>query len=180
MSAWPDMEQIIGVVLAGGRSSRMGTDKSSLRWQGQRLLDYMIKLLLASGVDRVLVSGNIAGYDCIPDDQPASGPGRALSAVLNHLPAHNWVLVTPVDMPLLTVELLRRLVNNRAGYYVNYPLPALLPTRSSTGEFMQADSIRKLHQLAGSISLDLPPDVDQCLSNLNTPQDWAWAQGTKP
>ncbi len=170
-------KQILGVVLAGGRSSRMGTDKSALPWQGRRLLDHMCSLLLESGVDKVVVSGDVAGYECRMDVQPGSGPGRALSSLLADLPEYARVLVVPVDMPLLSTALLRTLLNTGAGCYAGYPLPAVLPTRSKTGALLQADSIRGLHQQAGSVMLDAPDNAEKMLANLNTPIEWEWAKG---
>ncbi|MGK5082191.1 NTP transferase domain-containing protein, partial [Bdellovibrionota bacterium FG-1] len=51
---------IIGVVLAGGRSTRMGQDKAQLMWGAERLLDRQIRVLaeaLQCGRDSIWVSG---------------------------------------------------------------------------------------------------------------------------
>ena len=48
---------LAGVVLAGGKSSRMGEDKAQLVWQGETLLDRARQCLRTAGWDDVLVSG---------------------------------------------------------------------------------------------------------------------------
>lgn len=47
----------LGVVLAGGRSSRMGSDKALLNWQGRPLIEHMRALRLSAGAGQVLFSG---------------------------------------------------------------------------------------------------------------------------
>jgi molybdopterin-guanine dinucleotide biosynthesis protein A len=57
----------IGVLLAGGKSSRMGENKAFLELQGEKFIDRMIRILLETGVDDVFVSGDFGKYQCIPD-----------------------------------------------------------------------------------------------------------------
>lgn len=105
----------IGVVMAGGLSSRMGRDKAALSWQGIDFLAHTKKRLLAAGCARVVISGN--GYD-IPDAMRGGGPLLALHSVLNFLAAErkgadiaqaDQILIMPIDTPLLTVPLLQQL-----------------------------------------------------------------------
>lgn len=160
--------QTIGIVLAGGQSSRMGRDKAQLPWQGTCLLDRMCRLLSETGVDRVVVSGNRAGYECFPDTEPGSGPGFALSGVLARLPAHARALIVPIDMPLLTPALLGRLLAYPAACFADHPLPAVLPA----GEALQGHSIKGLHRVAGSVTLQATPEEVAILVNANTPEEW--------
>lgn len=171
------MTQLIGVVLAGGKSSRMGRDKALLDWQGIPLIDHMLDLLRDAGVDKCLVSGERPGYDCIADAEPGEGPGAALSHLLTMLPAQRLVLVVPVDMPLLTPELLRGLLaQGRPCHYADHPLPALLASRTPSGERLSGQSIYALHRAAGSIALPLDEAAGSAFDNLNTPEEWQRAQ----
>ena len=67
----------LGVVLAGGRSQRMGADKARLVWRGERLLDRAVSMLRGAGCTRVLVSGDYPEYphvaDCYGDRGPLGG-----------------------------------------------------------------------------------------------------------
>lgn len=168
----------MGLVLAGGRSSRMGRDKAQLPWKGAggeiSLLDHAIALLRESGVQTVKVSGERPGHDCVADRQPGAGPGVAISDVLAGLPASAKVLIVPVDMPLLTPALLRRLLQapDRAAHFEGFPLPALLPARAPDGQLLAADSLRRLHAQAGSVSLPLTAAEVAAFVNVNTPQEW--------
>src|SRR5690625_331533 len=100
---------LIGIVLAGGRSSRMGRDKALLRWRGQTLLDHQLETLRLSGVDQTCVSGRRPEHNGIADPQPGAGPLGGLAGVAAFIQEDVNLLVVPVDMPLLSPELLRRL-----------------------------------------------------------------------
>ena len=95
----------VGVVLAGGRSSRMGRDKARLAWRDQSLLAHACATLQAAGTCEVVVSGDYPEYAGIPDALPALGPLGGLASVVDALP-DGVLLLVPVDMPLLTPELL--------------------------------------------------------------------------
>jgi molybdopterin-guanine dinucleotide biosynthesis protein A len=103
------MERILGAVLAGGRSSRFGSDKAAALIDGRSMLDWVVAAL-APQVDAIVVCGrpSSAGYDGI-DDRPAAdlGPLGGLNAALHHGAAHGYdaVLTVPCDTPLLPADL---------------------------------------------------------------------------
>lgn len=112
------MVRIAGVVLAGGRSRRMGRDKSLLRPGGDTaptLLERSVALLrpLCEQVWVSCRSGQVyAGQSCVPDILPASGPICGVHAALvrarmEGIPA---VLALSCDMPLMHTAMLRRLI----------------------------------------------------------------------
>ena len=55
---------VSGIVLAGGRSVRMGTDKTQLAWGRHTLLEQAVSLLRGI-TDEVLVVGNLEGTYCL-------------------------------------------------------------------------------------------------------------------
>ena len=65
-----------GVVLAGGQSSRMGSDKANLILKNKTLLQNACELLTAAGASDVLISRNVqsATAQYIADIYPGSGP----------------------------------------------------------------------------------------------------------
>lgn len=102
-----------GVVLAGGRSRRMGTDKALLEWDGTPLVDVVAgalaeccaEVLIASG-DGVRLGrpGEIA--DAVPDAGPLGGVLAAMESA-----AHPLLAVVAVDMPHASAAVLRALAD---------------------------------------------------------------------
>ncbi len=105
------------VILAGGRSSRMGRDKAFLEVDGRPLLARQIELVLEAGAQEVFISGrpevNYAAFGCrllndrVLDAGPLGGIESALAAAPTPL-----VLILAVDMPHMNAELLRRLASH--------------------------------------------------------------------
>ena len=103
------------VILAGGRSLRMGCDKALLEIDGQTLLARQVRLARSAGASEVFISGRAdADYsafgrvvlkDRFRDAGPLAGIERALDTTLS--PS---LLVLAVDMPRLHVELLQQLL----------------------------------------------------------------------
>ena len=110
--------RILGVVLAGGRSSRMGSDKALLiHANGLTFLNHAIARL-TSLVPQVVVSGRlldpeIKTVDSVPDQTPGLGPAIAVWSATIFAKQHGFdsILVTPVDMPDLEIQHLRRLID---------------------------------------------------------------------
>ena len=85
------------LILAGGKSSRMGRDKALLSINGQSLLAHMQQLAIDSGAAEVLVSRNQPGF--INDTEHQAGPLAGILAALAHCTT-SQLLVLPVDTPL--------------------------------------------------------------------------------
>ncbi len=102
------------VILAGGKSSRMGCDKAFLEMGGQTLLARQIQLVRNAGAEEVFISGRAdADYslfgcrvlqDKFPDTGPLAGIERALDAISSPL-----LLVLAVDLPGMSADWLRQL-----------------------------------------------------------------------
>ena len=107
---------LYGLVLAGGASRRMGTDKAALQIDGVTQLERAVTLL-ERFVSDVYVSVRQSDsvrdvFNCIPDSVDTRGPAAGmLSAHLAH-PESAW-LVVACDMPLLGHDLLQELVTLR-------------------------------------------------------------------
>ncbi len=106
-------------VLAGGKSSRMGQDKSRLVLGGLTLLERSVALLQKAGAELVLIGCGNKSSDkdshSVPDLLPHCGPPGGVYSLLDHI-KHNYgldgspLLLIPVDMPLLTVPTLQKLL----------------------------------------------------------------------
>ena len=172
----------VGVVLAGGRSSRMGRDKARLAWRDQSLLAHACATLQAAGACRVVVSGDYPEYAGIPDALPALGPLGGLASVVDALP-DGVLLLVPVDMPLLTPELLDRLARHQATPCVTYRdhvLPMRLVVDSHTrgvitrllADTAARRSLRALHAALGGGCIEARAEQLAELVNCNTPEQW--------
>ncbi len=98
--------KISGILIAGGKSKRMGTDKSLLTYGQQSFMERAVNLL-RQFTDDLLISSNTDyrdfPYKFVSDNIPNTGPIGGLYACLP-LIKHDSALVMPVDMPLLTTE----------------------------------------------------------------------------
>ena len=103
------------VLLAGGRSTRMGRDKAALLLEGQPLWQRQLATLRATGARDLLISGRAdgpyanAGALVIEDLTPGAGPLAALEAVLPRI-ATSHALVLAIDLPAMRADFLRVLV----------------------------------------------------------------------
>ena len=170
----PDLPRIAGIVLAGGKSSRMGQNKAFLEFGGRHLVQHMMDILRDLGLKDVFISGSLDGYPCLPDDSPFSGPAQAIKSVLRQKPNYEGYLFIPIDMPFLSKEILRLLLEQKnGGYFIERPLPAYLappfvPCRSiSVQNLLEAQSISPV---------TLPPEFQDNMKNINTPQEWREAK----
>lgn len=105
------------VVLAGGRSTRLGQDKVLLPYRGVSFVQHQVHKLRELGVEDVIVSGYegpVDGAASVPDVYPHSGPLGGMHAGLSAA-RNTAALVLAVDTPLLPVELLDALARAHGG-----------------------------------------------------------------
>ncbi|WP_272992162.1 molybdenum cofactor guanylyltransferase [Porticoccus hydrocarbonoclasticus] len=173
------MSNCRGLILAGGLSTRMGSDKAALRRNHQTMKDFSRALLSALGLD-VVVAGGASG---IPDLIPGAGPLAAIYSVL-HTIKPSALLVLPVDMPLLTTTVLGVLLEEgeKAGVPVCYEgcyLPLYLPVTQSLRDYLDmaftegSDQPRSLKRMLAALNgRQLPITDTDALLNANTPEEW--------
>jgi len=116
---------ITGILLAGGKSSRMGKEKGLVEFKGKPLIQYGIDLL-SSFTDRIIISsGNPDyipfGYEIIPDEVSGQGPAAGLAAALqcSNTP---WNVVLACDLPFLEREFIEELLNSSPNYQAVVPM----------------------------------------------------------
>ena len=189
MSMDMPVERIGGAVLAGGRSSRMGSDKACLPFGDARLVDHVAHLMTRTGCSPVLVSGKVDGYSCIGDLIAGAGPVGGIysisqAAIQEEYPSA-WLFV-PVDMPLLSTAVLARLTSCPAGFdgacFAGRPLPLFLRLNGMvTGALRQSAMLltkgRRLsvRQLLAGLRIhqaECPQEEMVRLANANTPEEW--------
>lgn len=188
-----------GIVLAGGRSTRMGTSKAWMPFGPETMLQRIVRLLGAV-VDPIVVVA-AAGQELPPlpsgvriarDERDGRGPLEGLRAGLKALPVESdAAYVTGCDVPLLVPDFVRQLLRLAAGYDaavmevdgVTHPLPAVY--RPSIllriEELLSADRLRTLLLLEAvrarrvtTSEMTADPEL-RTLRNLNTREDYARA-----
>jgi molybdopterin-guanine dinucleotide biosynthesis protein A len=128
------LPRVNGLVLAGGRSRRMGTDKGLLAYHGRPQQDVMMDMLELL-CDKVYLScrpdqaGEWAfNHEVLADTFTGLGPMGAILSAFRHEPDAAW-LVVACDLPLLDEATLRFLLDNRQ------PAAAATTFRSPMNEF---------------------------------------------
>jgi molybdenum cofactor guanylyltransferase len=110
------LEKPGGIILAGGQSHRMGTDKALLRLtpDSPRLIELAVKAL-APLTGSIIVSANTPekyawlNLPVVPDNFPGCGPLAGLEATLSLTPAV-WNIALACDMPEVSPALLNYLL----------------------------------------------------------------------
>ncbi len=101
-----------GIVLAGGKSRRMGQDKSELTLKGQSFLEIQVNKLTSLKAKDIIISGKLSPIKythCIMDHVPDCGPlGGLYSCFLES--KCKYALILSVDVPLISVATLGALL----------------------------------------------------------------------
>jgi len=109
-----------GIILAGGKSRRMGADKAFVVFQGRLLIARVVDALTQVCGQIVIVADDgrpYARFDArvVPDTLPGFGPLAGLHAGLSAMRAALGVVVA-VDMPFLNPALLRAMLAAAEGW----------------------------------------------------------------
>lgn len=171
------------MVLAGGRSRRMGRDKALLGWRGRSLLDHALARFAEAGIASVVVSGDRPAHAGIPDTHPGEGPLAGLLAVARRYPGRR-LLVVPVDMPRLPAAWLDGLASAlpeaAALHYAAAPLPLRIEATPDLVERLARwlddpggpRALRHLLRDIDAVALPAPDGMQGAFDNANTPEDW--------
>lgn len=191
------MAKITGVVLAGGKASRMGgQDKGLLRLNNKPLWQHVADNLHAQ-VDAVIISANrnldiyrASGLPVIADtlsDFP--GPLAGMLAVMQQTSAE-WLLFCPCDTPFIPACLAERLVRERHHAPVvwvhdgerDHPAVALVhrSLAPQIADYLARGERRVMvfMRLVGGHAVDFS-EMKQAFRNINTPEDLLLHQENK-
>ena len=155
-------QQLTGILLVGGTSSRFGSPKELAEFEGGTLADRAWRLLADTCDERFAVGpGGLA--------DPGTGPVAAIATGLRAA-RHELAIVIPVDMPLLTPGALRVLAEacRDAATAQRGPLPCAVARRTlpafETGE-------RRLRTVLDGLDTARIQLDEELLANVNTPAD---------
>jgi molybdopterin-guanine dinucleotide biosynthesis protein A len=182
------------VILAGGKSSRMGCDKAQIEIAGQTLLARQIQLAHAIGAEEVFISGREEtdysefGRPVLLDKFTGAGPlagiERALNATTSPL-----LLALAVDLPEMEAAFLTELLTNCGGNMGVIPslkgniepLAAIYPKSAqplveallNDGHNAVTHFGRHCVQSGLARFIELPAEAAKYFANWNTPADLA-------
>lgn len=112
-------DAVLGAVLVGGASRRMGEDKAALRLDGEPMAHRVRRALFDGGVGAVVLIGAAPDEDgAVADRWPGEGPLGGLATAVAHargLDGVEAVVVAACDQPDLTGEVVAALVHALAG-----------------------------------------------------------------
>ncbi len=183
---------VLGAVLAGGRSSRMGRPKEGVLLEDGRAMVEPVIGAMREAFGRVAVVGACTGFDCgagqaivrLQDLRPGQGPLAGLEALLASGLAAGYV-VAACDQPLLTAALLGRLgegAGERPRFFRTAevcldPLPGYFPAgmlgRVSAALVDGRRAFRGVTQEACPEWLTLQDGEVPLLASVNSPGDLA-------
>ena len=110
-----DKKSITGIILAGGKSSRMGTDKGLLLLNDKPFVQYSIDALKPLVSDIMIVSDNedydVFGLKRINDITKNAGPVAGICAGLE-ASTNVYNMILSCDIPLITSEILQKLIDS--------------------------------------------------------------------
>lgn len=180
---------VIAIILAGGKSSRMGSPKGLLNLKGKTWIEnQIVKLEFASEIYIGIGYHSTAYLELEPklgkkvqlliNPQPDKGPFSTLKHVLHNikLPSSSSLLVCPVDIPISPqVSLLLEFDGSviRPTYRGKSGHPILL-RKQAIDACKKADYSGRLDKVLKSFQKTEVPFEDALIhTNLNTPEEWA-------
>lgn len=188
-----------GIVLAGGKSTRMGTSKALLPFGPETMLQRVARLLSTVVSPIVVVAAADQQLPALPadviitrDEREARGPLEGLRAGLKALPpAVDAAYVTSCDVPLLVAGFVTQMLEFADGHDVavmeidGFPHPLSAVYRRSTlphvEDLLAHDRLRPVFlyervktRRVKPQEITADPDL-RTLRNLNTPDDYRQA-----
>lgn len=180
---------VYGLVMAGGHSTRMGTDKSAVNFHGMPQGTYCAELL-GGTLDRVWVSTRkgapddaaFAGLARIEDAYEDIGPMSGVLTAMDREPDAAW-FVLACDLPFIDEHAVRELIDGRdAGRMATAfmasdgffePLCAIYEPHIAPllRERLEARRYSLRHVLTDADVRMVCPPEDRTLTNVNTPEE---------
>ena len=185
-----------GIVLAGGKSTRMGTSKALLPFGPETMLQRVVRLLGDIVAPIVVVAAADQELPTLPsnvivtrDEREGRGPLEGLRAGLKALPSGtDAAYVTSCDVPLLVPGFVRRMIDLSRGHDIAvmeidgfaHPLSAVyrVATLPLVEELLARDKLRPVFlfeamntRRVSPAEMTADPDL-RTLRNLNTREDY--------
>ena len=152
---------ILGIILAGGKSSRFGEDKSIAKLGDKTLLDYTINKIENEFTEILLISNNKefnfknnkihVVEDCIEGQLgPLVGILTAMKWVIKNKKNYKWIASFPCDTPFFDIKLISELK---------------IKVKETSKKLIFLNSNKKRHNIFGFWSLDLIEILEKDIKN---------------
>ncbi len=143
--------QVGAIILAGGKSSRMGIDKGLMLLNEKPMVQHVIDAVKLIADELIIIANNEAykqfGYKVIPDEVENAGPLAGICTGLKHS-KYNYNFVLSCDVPFVTKEMLSLLKQEVAGF-----------------DAVVFEKDEDLHPLIGIYSKNCLPEFEAALNN---------------
>ncbi|WP_337866217.1 molybdenum cofactor guanylyltransferase [Ignavibacterium sp.] len=185
---------ITGVILAGGKSSRMGTDKSFLKLGDQTIIERIAELMKSIFSKLIIITNTPEEYKFLnlplyEDIYKWKGPLAGIHSALTHSTTEK-IFVLSCDVPLMRREMIQYLVEYKsekqiifceaAGYH--QPLVGVysIEIYSEVEKFLTQNEMndKSIHQFLKNVDAEiihpekLPFYKDELFFNVNKPEDY--------
>lgn len=178
---------ITTIILAGGKSRRMGQDKAFILWDNKMFIQHIIDAAKPLS-DKILLSGNDKrlngfGYEVVNDLEFDKGPVVAIHSCLQRV-EDGLFLVVSCDVPQITADDLKELVNNHNNnfdqtmyIYQNKKMPLVAVYENRCKQAFQNAFLKKIQRLFDVVDTLNTQIIEfkgkQGLTNINTKEDLA-------
>ena len=155
-----DHSNILGVVLAGGKSQRFGEDKCQVKLGDKLLIDYILSEIVDEFKEVLLISNNKIKYNhsnkisLVEDTKKGLGPlGGILTAmkwIRQNNKSYKWISTFPSDTPFFKKQILNNFIEEIKSY---------------EGKLFFINSNNTRHNIFGLWSIDLLERLEKDLDN---------------
>ena len=170
-----DHNNILGTVLAGGKSQRFGEDKSQVKLNGKLLIDYILSEIIDEFKEILIVSNNQIKYknyknislinDLKKDQGPLGGVLSAMKWAKEKNDKYKWISTFPVDTPFFKKDILQKFLSE-------------IDSEESKLFFIKSNNTR--HNIFGIWSIDLMEKLEHDLNEGQRKVEvWANSVGVK-
>lgn len=183
------MTEVSAYILAGGKSSRMGSDKGMLPLKESVFIEHIVNALRKADCRSItIVSGNSAYdfLDCqrIEDIYPNKGPVGGIFTALKHTTTHQNIILS-VDIPMISSDVInwlianideKKLITQVRVFDKTSPLIGIYnkAALSTFEEHLKNDQLR-LREVVAALphqTIDVPLKWCDLLKNINTKEEY--------
>ena len=181
---------VTGIILAGGKSSRMGEDKGLMLLDGIPMIEHIIHVFKQLNIPILIISNNAKyqqfGFPVFPDIVTDKGPAGGILTALSKTKTSTNIIVS-CDTPFITEELILFLFKQHQNSQITYPVhenrahPLIGIYEKETFQLFQESidlgelKLRSILKKAKTNRVKLPSSLflneKNCLANINTREE---------